>query len=406
MDVLAAVPPKAPGTATVSANSSTPQIPREHTEPDPPGLGLYVHVPWCLRKCPYCDFNSHALRGEPDEARYLQALLEDLDHDLETAPDRLVETVFIGGGTPSLLKGETVAALLEGIRQRVALAADAEITLEANPGAVDSVHFLDYRRAGVNRLSIGVQSFDAAQLQRLGRIHDPRQAVEAFEAARVAGFDNINLDLMFGLPEQTVVEALADLEQALALAPEHLSWYQLTLEPNTLFHARPPALPEEEVLWEIQEAGLALLAEAGYRRYEISAFAHGGRRCRHNLNYWTFGDYLGIGAGAHGKHTTGGAVVRYWKERHPERYMEAPRVRGERRVGKAELPLEFLMNALRLVEGVEEALFHRRTGLPLGRLEPALSRARARGLMVKGRLQATARGLDFLNDLLLEFDHE
>jgi len=400
------VPSKTDGTAQAPGDELVGRISNRCTEPDPPGLGIYVHVPWCLRKCPYCDFNSHTLRGELDEARYLQALLEDLDHDLETAPDRLVETVFIGGGTPSLLTGETVAALLAGIRQRVALAADAEITLEANPGAVDAVHFLDYRRAEVNRLSIGVQSFDAAQLQRLGRIHDPRQAVEAFEAARVAGFDNINLDLMFGLPEQTVAEALADLEQALALAPEHLSWYQLTLEPNTLFHARPPALPEEEVLWEIQEAGLALLAEAGYRRYEISAFARGGRRCRHNLNYWTFGDYLGIGAGAHGKRTTGGAVVRYWKERHPERYMEAPRVRGERRVGEGELPLEFLMNALRLVEGVEEALFRRRTGLSLARLEPALSRARARGLMVEGRLQATPRGLDFLNDLLLEFDHE
>jgi len=398
------VPSKADGTA-FSAFGVGP-LSEGRTEPDPPGVGLYIHVPWCLRKCPYCDFNSHALRGELDEARYLQALLEDLDHDLENAPDRLVETVFIGGGTPSLLTGETVAALLAGIRQRVALAADAEITLEANPGAVDAVHFLDYRRAGVNRLSIGVQSFDAAQLQRLGRIHDPRQAMEAFGAARSAGFDNINLDLMFGLPEQTVAQALADLEQALALAPEHLSWYQLTLEPNTLFHARPPALPEEELLWEIQEAGLARLAEGGYRRYEISAFSLEGRRCRHNLNYWTFGDYLGIGAGAHGKITVEGGVVRYWKERHPERYMERPGVGGVHRVGKAELPLEFLMNALRLVEGVEEALFCRRTRLTLQALEPALSRLRARGLMEAGRLRATSRGYDFLNDLLLEFEHD
>ncbi len=373
------------------------------TASDPPGVGLYIHVPWCLRKCPYCDFNSHALRGEPDEARFVRVLLEDLERELASVPGRALETVFIGGGTPSLLKGETVAALLEGVRRRALLSADAEITLEANPGAADAARFRDYRQAGVNRLSVGVQSFDAGLLRRIGRIHDPRQAVEAFEAARAAGFENINLDLMFGLPGQTVEQALVDLDRARALGPEHLSWYQLTLEPNTPFHRDPPPLPDEETLWRMQQAGLAKLAEAGYGRYEVSAFALEGRRCRHNLNYWTFGDYLGAGPGAHGKVTGPEGILRYWKERHPERYLEAPVRRGERRLTPGELPLEFLMNALRLVEGVDEALFPARTGLPSEALEPALGRLRARGLVAGDRLAATPKGYDFLDELLLEF---
>ena len=368
-----------------------------------PPLGLYVHIPWCVRKCPYCDFNSHADNAGPEEQAYVEALLADLAR--EEAGERVVETLFIGGGTPSLFSGGAIARLLSGIRETLNLAPDAEITLEANPGTVDAAHFEAYREAGVNRLSIGVQSFDEGALQRLGRIHDPQQAVAAFHIARAAGFDNINLDLMFGLPGQDPEAALQDLRQALVLAPEHLSWYQLTLEPNTLFHSQPPQLPGDETLWTMQEQGLALLESAGYKRYEVSAFARQGRTCRHNLNYWRFGDYLGIGAGAHGKVTDKG-VSRYWKQRHPARYLESPTVAGSRRVAGRELALEFLMNALRLVDGVEESLFTARTGLPLQALEPALNRLREQELMVPDRLQATPKGLDFLNDLLLCFDHE
>jgi len=368
-----------------------------------PPLGLYVHIPWCVRKCPYCDFNSYAGNAVPEEEAYVEALLADLAR--EEAGGRVVETVFIGGGTPSLFSGGTIARLLSGIRETSNLAADAEITLEANPGTVDAAHFEAYREAGVNRLSIGVQSFDAGALQRLGRIHDPQQAVAAFQVARAAGFENINLDLMFGLPGQDPEAALQDLRQALALAPEHLSWYQLTLEPNTLFYSQPPRLPGDEILWTMQEQGLALLESAGYERYEVSAFARQGRTCRHNLNYWCFGDYLGIGAGAHGKVTVEG-VSRYWKPRHPRRYLESPTAAGRRQVAGQELALEFLMNALRLVDGVEESLFTSRTGLPLQALEPALSRLREQELMMPDRLQATPKGLDFLDDLLLCFDHE
>ncbi|RTZ79468.1 MAG: YggW family oxidoreductase, partial [Gammaproteobacteria bacterium] len=276
-----------------------------------PPLGLYVHIPWCVRKCPYCDFNSHAAQGELEEQAYVDALLTDLAR--EEAGGRVVETLFIGGGTPSLFSGEAITRLLQGIRDTLDLASDTEITLEANPGAVDAAHFEAYREAGVNRLSIGIQSFDGDALQRLGRIHDARQAVEAFETARAAGFENINLDLMFGLPQQKLEEALDDLRRAIALGPEHLSWYQLTLEPHTPFHRHPPPLPADDLVWEMQEQGLELLAKAGYGRYETSAHALVGWRCRHNLNYWRFGDYLGIGAGAHGK-ITAGEVTRYWKE--------------------------------------------------------------------------------------------
>jgi len=366
-----------------------------------PPLGLYVHIPWCVRKCPYCDFNSHAAQGELEEQAYVDALLTDLAR--EEAGGRVVETLFIGGGTPSLFSGEAITRLLQGIRDTLDLASDTEITLEANPGAVDAAHFEAYREAGVNRLSIGIQSFDGDALQRLGRIHDARQAVEAFETARAAGFENINLDLMFGLPQQKLEEALDDLRRAIALGPEHLSWYQLTLEPHTPFHRHPPPLPADDLVWEMQEQGLELLAKAGYGRYETSAHALEGWRCRHNLNYWRFGDYLGIGAGAHGK-ITAGEVTRYWKERHPVRYLESPGKTGSRQVRGKELALEFLMNALRLAEGVEEELFFRRTGLPVRSLEPVLTRMRKRGLMEVKRLQATPRGYDFLNDLLVGFE--
>ena len=372
-------------------------------------LGLYVHIPWCVRKCPYCDFNSHAV-GEPlQEKRYTEALLADLEQEARWVAGREIDTLFIGGGTPSLFSGEAVARLLEGVRGRVSLAANAEVTLEANPGTADAGRFSAYREAGVNRLSLGVQSFHAAHLRRLGRIHGPAQARTAFELARAGGFDNINLDLMFGLPGQTSDQALQDLRHAIELAPEHLSWYQLTIEPNTWFHARPPRLPPDEQIWEMQEQGMALLEEKGYRRYEISAYAREGRRCRHNLNYWRFGDYLGVGAGAHGK-LTGENIVRRWKIRHPEAYQldsGAGARAGERILGREELVLEFMMNALRLVEGVSLEHFERFTRLPAEMLEEPLAEARSRGLMAEdeNRLQPTQRGLDFLNELLLIFDH-
>ncbi len=371
--------------------------------PPLPPLALYVHLPWCLRKCPYCDFNSHPVEGAPPVSDYIEALLRDLEEEVAVVGPRRIHAVFIGGGTPSLFRGAEVAALLEGIDRRAPLAAEVEITLEANPGTADAARFHDYRSAGVNRLSLGIQSFDDEALARLGRIHDARQAHAAFESARRAGFENINLDLMYGLPGQRPEDAVADLRRALALGPEHLSWYQLTLEPGTPFHRRPPPLPCDDTLWAIQRAGLERLEAAGYLRYEISAFALEGRRCRHNLNYWTFGDYLGIGAGAHGKLTNARGVFRYQKPRRPRSYMAAPRREAEQAVAQAELPLEFLMNALRLVEGVDEALFTARTGLPPAALEPGLSRLRRRGLLAPKGIRATPRGLDFLNELLLEF---
>ncbi|BAO43103.1 radical SAM family heme chaperone HemW [Thiolapillus brandeum] len=372
-------------------------------------LSLYVHIPWCLRKCPYCDFNSHALKGDLPEAAYVQALLADVDADARKLSGREVQTVFIGGGTPSLFSGEAIGNLLAGIRSRLSLAEDAEITLEANPGAVDAGHFAAYREAGVNRLSIGVQSFSATKLEALGRVHDPRQAREAFHVARRAGFGNINLDLMFGLPDQCLDEVLEDLSQALALAPEHLSWYQLTLEPNTLFHHQPPAVPGDGVLWEMQQAGQALLAQQGYVQYEVSGYARKGFQCRHNLNYWRFGDYLGAGAGAHGKLTGDGAVRRYWRERQPQAYMEAGGavVAAEHELDESDRRLEFMMNALRLKQGVPLSLYGDMTGLSPDGLRAALSRARTRGLLTEAgdRLQATSLGQRFLNDLLVMF-HE
>ncbi|MFP4136937.1 MAG: radical SAM family heme chaperone HemW [Halomonas sp.] len=383
-----------------------------------PPLSLYVHVPWCVRKCPYCDFNSHGIgrSAELPEAAYLGALLADLDADLPLARGRELVSLFIGGGTPSLMSAGFYRRLLEGIAARLPLAADIEITLEANPGTLERGRFAGYREAGINRLSLGVQSFQAEQLSALGRIHDGADALAAFAEARAAGFDNLNLDLMHGLPGQTAELALADLEQALALGPEHLSWYQLTLEPNTEFYRYPPTLPEEEALWEIQDGGHERLEAAGYRRYEISAYARPGRRSCHNLNYWRFGDYLGIGAGAHGKLSraegTGGlAIERRWKSRQPEAYLrrrQDPRgfVADAHPVARDDLPLEFAMNALRLPEGVPMALWHQTTGLPVPMLEARLAGARKKGLLVEDtdRLQASPRGLLFLNELLASID--
>jgi len=374
-------------------------------------LTLYVHIPWCVRKCPYCDFNSHEAREPLPERAYIDALLADLEQDLPRIWGRRMESVFIGGGTPSLLSAEALDRLLSGLRARLPLRPDMEITLEANPGAVEQGRFAEFRSAGVNRLSIGVQSFNDDHLQKLGRIHDRRAAFVAAEAAHAAGLDNFNLDLMFGLPGQTVAQALADAANAVALQPAHISYYQLTIEPNTLFHQSPPTLPDEETLDAIQERVQAELVRQGYARYEVSAYAREGRRCRHNLNYWEFGDYLGIGAGAHGKLTdpASGRIHRLWKLKHPQDYLAragTPQgLGGDAPIQEVDLPVEFLMNALRLVEGVPAALFEERTGRPLAALEPVLSQVREHGLMATDpdRLQPTAAGLRFLNNLLQEF---
>jgi len=383
-----------------------------------PPLALYIHVPWCVRKCPYCDFNSHGVGhgAELPETRYVEALLADLDQDLPAVRGREIVSIFIGGGTPSLFSASAYQRLFEGLRERLAFASDIEITLEANPGTVEQSRFEGYRQAGINRLSIGVQSFAADQLEALGRIHSGEEAVRAMRSARNAGFDNVNLDLMHGLPGQTLDKALEDIEQALVLEPTHLSWYQLTLEPNTEFFSHPPPLPDEERLWDIQDAGHALLESSGFSRYEISAYARPGRQARHNLNYWRFGDYLGIGAGAHGKLSRVDSagkwhIERRWKTRQPEAYLRRlndPRgfIAGGQEVSDRALPLEFLMNALRLVDGVDSSDWENHTGKPLFELTPRLETARRKELLMatSSRLQATPQGLLFLNDLLALFD--
>ncbi len=286
-------------------------------------LALYIHIPWCIRKCPYCDFNSHAVKEAIPEESYLQALIRDLEADLDQIPLRPIQSIFIGGGTPSLFSPDALAALLEAIAARVALARSLEVTLEANPGTVEQTRFVGFRQAGINRLSLGIQSFQPEKLKVLGRIHDDQEAVQAVMAAKQAGFENFNLDLMFGLPNQSLEDALFDLNTALSLKPTHLSWYQLTIEPNTLFYHRKPPLPADDDIWEIQHHGQALLASHGFHQYEISAYSQFGFQSRHNLNYWEFGDYLGIGAGAHAKITNphNHTITRFWKTKHPKEYL-------------------------------------------------------------------------------------
>lgn len=377
---------------------------------DPP-LSLYVHLPWCVRKCPYCDFNSRAAGPNPPRARYLDALDRDLDDEARHADGRELVSVFLGGGTPSLFTSEEIGRLLDGVRARFEVAPGTEITMEANPGTVECGDPAGYRAAGVNRLSIGAQSFDAAALGALGRIHSVADIGRAFRAARTAGFTNLNLDLMYGLPGQTVAGAMADVDAATALGPDHLSWYQLTLEPNTVFHTRPPAgRPDEDTIFEIEQAGRDRLAGRGYARYEVSAFARPGRRSVHNLNYWTFGDYLAVGAGAHGKLTRGGEILRYAKPANPLGYMEALENGGGAGefvpVTADERVFEFMLNALRLVDGFTEAQFTERTGLTAALLRRRLSRAVERGLVGRttgGGWCATEAGGRFLNDLQAEF---
>ncbi|QFT24270.1 Oxygen-independent coproporphyrinogen-III oxidase 1 [Pseudomonas sp. THAF187a] len=373
-----------------------------------PPLALYIHIPWCVRKCPYCDFNSHAAGPTLPEEEYVNALLADLDSDLQHAHGRPLTSIFFGGGTPSLFSDRALGRLLEGVERRIAFADDIEITLEANPGTFEQAKFKGYRSLGINRLSIGVQSFQEAKLKALGRIHNGDEAIRAADMARAAGFDNFNLDLMHGLPEQSIEDALFDLRTAIAQAPTHLSWYQLTMEPNTVFWSQPPQLPEDDLLWDIQEAGQALLAAEGYAQYEVSAYARPGRQARHNLNYWTFGDFLGIGAGAHAKRSTpDGRILRTWKTRLPKDYLDPSKAyqAGERVLDAEELPFEFLMNVLRLTEGAPVELFSQRTGLPLAQLDGARREGERLGLLQADdrRLVATARGQLFLNDLLQLF---
>ena len=371
-----------------------------------PPLSLYIHIPWCVRKCPYCDFNSHAQKGELPEQQYIDALLQDFAGESSLIQGRPLRSIFIGGGTPSLFSAQAFEQLFAGLKQQISFCDDIEITMEANPGTFEQERFNGFRKAGINRLSVGVQSFNDNCLKELGRIHSGSEAQKAMAMARQAGFDNINLDLMHGLPKQSEQLAMHDLQTAIALEPNHISWYQLTIEPNTVFWTKPPKLPEDDTLWTIQEAGQTLLAEHGYQQYEISAYAQDGKQSRHNQNYWTFGDFIGIGAGAHGKVTrlAEQTIHRNWKTRQPDDYLNRGKafLAGERVLSREELPLEFLMNALRLNNGVDAAFFEQRTGLSIQSVAQELGKARSLELLTEdsSRLQPTARGSLFLNELL------
>ena len=383
--------------------------------PTAPPLSLYVHIPWCVRKCPYCDFNSHAQNGALPVDEYVRALLADLDRDLRdhaaAIAGRPIHSVFFGGGTPSLFAPDAIARVLDGVAARLALPRDAEVTLETNPGTVEHGRFDGYLAAGVNRISFGVQSFEDDKLRRLGRIHSAGEADRAVKSAQDAGVANVNLDLMYALPEQTPAQAVGDVERALALQPTHVSHYQLTLEPNTLFAAKPPPLPDEDSAWDMQEACQAALAADGYAQYEVSAYARDGRECAHNLNYWRFGDYLGVGAGAHGKLTDAhtARIVRTSKVKLPRSYLERA-ARGEAfgtasDIAAEDRPFEFMMNALRLRDGVDAASFAERTGLADAAIVDTVRRARERGWLVSepARIATTDLGWRYLNDVVGAF---
>ncbi len=369
-----------------------------------PPLALYAHLPWCVRKCPYCDFNSHE-RGEAlPEREYVAALVRDLEEMLPKVWGRRIVSVFLGGGTPSLFSPESIDSLLSAIRARLIVEPDAEVTLEANPGTVEAGRFRGYREAGVNRLSLGVQSFSDEMLAALGRIHSAEEARRAIEIA-LGSFENVNLDLMYGLPGQTPGAARSDVEEAIGFGTSHLSVYQLTLEPNSIFHRHPPPLPPHDECADMQRSAEDLLAAAGFEHYETSAFARPGRRCRHNLNYWEFGDYLGLGAGAHGKVSFPDRVTRHERPRQPKEYLKSGSLAEHRDVPSRELPFEFMLNALRLVEGFPAELFQARTGLALAAIESKLSLAESRGLLERDleRIRPSERGRNFLNDLLALF---
>ena len=390
---------------------------------------LYIHFPWCVRKCPYCDFNSHEKPNGIPEHDYISALLADLDQDLlrnfVASSTTEVGSIFMGGGTPSLFSPKGIDYLLDQIRQRVNLATKIEVTMEVNPGSISQGSYENrlsksliskngeteplaeeklagYREAGVNRLSLGVQSFDASQLKNLGRIHSPESAIRTYQLARAAGFSNINIDLMHGLPSQDLAQAMNDLQHAIDLQPEHISWYQLTIEPNTVFYKQPPSLPNEDALWEIYEAGLSLLAKNDFSRYEVSAFSRPGFRSKHNLNYWSFGNYLGIGAGAHGKHRQGKVFSRSTKTRLPADYLASPNAKYSL-VPSSDLLLEYLMNTMRLVDGFSYQQFEENTGLSRTALRPFIERAKTRSMITErgDGIQPSSLGLQFLNELLL-----
>ncbi len=380
-----------------------------------PPLGLYIHIPWCVKKCPYCDFNSHEHSStQLPEKEYLNALINDLDSELEVVDaQREIHSVFIGGGTPSLLSGEFYIHLFAALNQRLIFSADAEITIEANPGAVDETHFKGFIDAGINRISLGAQSFSDTALKRLGRIHDNRSIYHAFETARNCGFDNINIDLMHGLPEQSLAEGLDDLKAAFELSPEHISWYQLTIEKNTVFYNQPPTLPVENILDNLFMTGLDALTDAGYQQYEVSAFARDSKQSRHNKNYWRFGDYIGIGAGAHGKISgSDGSVSRRWKTRSPSDYLykeDKPntenKLAGTTLITKEDLPLEFMMNALRLNQGFTQQLFEQRTGLDFSQVKNTIAQLQAQGLMETSDkfYRTSQKGRLFLNNVIAKF---
>jgi oxygen-independent coproporphyrinogen-3 oxidase len=376
---------------------------RPHFSALPP-LSLYVHIPWCVRKCPYCDFNSHERKEELPEQEYVAALFRDLEALLPSVWGRKLKTIFIGGGTPSLFSAQAIDALLSGVRARLPLEPDAEITLEANPGTAEAGRFRGYRDAGVNRLSLGVQSFDDASLQALGRIHSADEARRAIDLALdIVG--NVNIDLMYGLPGQSAAMARADIDEGVTYNTPHLSAYQLTIEPNTVFHAHPPRLPDHDQSADMQLAVEQALVAAGFEHYEISAFARPGRRCRHNLNYWEFGDYLGIGAGAHGKLSFSDRVARHEQVKQPREYLAAAQPAAQRPIPASELPFEFMLNALRLVEGFPQALFAERSGLPAVHIEKQIEEAKKRGLLESDGqvIRPTALGRRFLNDLMALF---
>lgn len=373
-------------------------------------LSLYIHLPWCTRKCPYCDFNSHELRGAVDENSYVQALLDDLKQDVKLIDGRELQTIFIGGGTPSLFSGQAIADLLDGVALNINCAPDIEVTMEANPGSSELNKFSAFRAAGVNRLSIGIQSFNAKHLSALGRAHNSSEALNAAKAAKHAGFERINLDIMYALPGQTAESANEDIAQAIKLSPEHLSCYQLTIEPNTLFHKQPPNLPNDELGWEIQEIVHNSLNRANYKQYEVSAWSKLGEECRHNLNYWQFGDYLGIGAGAHGKVSRpDGSIIRYWKHKQPKRYLHSAHTNsrfGDRKIiSEKELGFEFLLNALRLKVGFTPKLFEQRTGLSIDALQPTLSEQIDKHWLTQtnANIKCSETGYRFLDQLLTDY---
>ncbi|MCE0494124.1 radical SAM family heme chaperone HemW [Vibrio salinus] len=381
----------------------------------PPKLSLYVHIPWCVQKCPYCDFNSHALKTEIPEHTYIEALLDDLDSDLtryhlQDHP-RTLHSIFIGGGTPSLISAKGIGRLISGIREKLTFSDNIEITMEANPGTIEAERFAQYRTVGVNRISIGVQSFDADKLTKLGRIHGPEEAISAAKLAHQIGLNSFNLDLMHGLPDQTVGQALSDLDKIIELSPPHFSWYQLTIEPNTLFYFKPPHLPDDDDLWEIFESGHQKLLKAGYVQYEISGYSKPGFQCEHNLNYWRFGDYLGIGCGAHGKISfSDGRIIRTTKVKHPKGYLNIlkPYLDTEQNVDAKDRPFEYFMNRFRLIEPCPKDEFVQTTGLPLSTIRHKVRWAVGQGYLqeTEANWQVTPKGKLFLNDLLEAFMEE